>query len=61
MGLFIHHSQDPAAGPIDHVQVSIIFVIIIVFVITHGNLFVNLPSCNCRFVLGRFEITLPEP
>ena len=61
MGLFIHCNQDPAAGSIDQVQVSIIFVIIIVFVITHGNLFVNLPSCNCRFVLGRFEIMLPEP
>ena len=45
-GIVIHRNRDPAAGPIDQVQVSIIYVIVIVFVIIHGNLFVNFLSCT---------------
>ena len=54
-GIVIHRNRDPAAGPVDQVQVSILFVFVTVF--TQGNTFVNL-SCNCRFVLGRFGIRL---
>ena len=57
-GIVIHRNRDPAAGPVDQVQVSILFVF--VTVITQGNTFVNL-SCNCRFVFGRFGIRLLEP
>ena len=58
-GIVIHRNRDPAVGPVDQVQVSILFVF--VTVITQGNIFVNFLSCNCRFVFGRFGIRLLEP
>lgn len=56
-GVVIHRNRDPDAGPIDRVQVSIIFVV----GIAHWNLFVSFLNCTCRFVFGRFGIRLLEP
>jgi hypothetical protein len=55
-GIVIHRNRDPEAGPLDRVQVSIIFAV----VIAHWSLFRELFYCTCRFVFGRFGIKLLE-
>lgn len=57
-GIVIHRNRDPEAGPLDRVQVSFIFVVV---VIAHWSLFRELFNCTCRFVFGRFGIRLLEP